>query len=234
MAKFKSRIFTARVENIKDMEEKIRKKFEGAALRNFKKEVLPTLSEMVNRAITASKEHFQPLKQGGTELAAKLGVGRGGEILDDKLNNAWKLLLITDTDSVSKASLFLSKGTKFGRFEFTIDREKFYRAPKTNYLATQSNEFGRIPWMKHYLLGMPTIEGYRFVGRGDRNFNEDKSRTGEGHMSKTKVPSRQFSLPGYGEQKAFGAIEDAINSRLRNGAFKTELRESIKRALRRR
>jgi hypothetical protein len=233
MAKFKPFTATGKVEILKDFEEKIRKKFEGAMLRNFKKEALPPLVDAINRAITAEKEHFQPLKQGGVELAAQLGVGRGGEILTNKLNSAWKLLLIADEDSVSKASLFLSKGSKFGKFQFTINRDAFYNAARTTYLSTQSKEFGKIQWMKNYLRGIPTIDGYRFVGRGERGFNEEKSRTGEGIMKKTRVPSKQFSLQGYGEKKAFGAIEDAINSRLKNNKFKTDMKNAIRRALRR-
>lgn len=235
MAKFKTRLFNIKIEEVGNIEEKIRKKFVGKALNNFKNDILPTIERAINRAITDAKEHFQPHVQGGDELVGKLGVGKDGEPLTQKLENAWKVMLLGKEEEgstrVSSLTLSLSKGPTFARLSFSIDRDKFYKAKPTNYLSFQSEVFQEIPWMKHFLRGMPVIDDYRYVGEGERGFKDERSRTGLGHMSKTRVPSRQFSLRGYGEQKAFGAIESAIKERLTNSSFRTSLKGSIKKAL---
>ena len=166
-------------------------------------------------------------------MVGALGVGAGGTPDKEKLNDAWKLLqVIGIADSISSLKLSLAKGSKFATFDFSINKEAFYNHFRTTYVSHSKSESTLVKWMENYLRGIPVIDGYGFVIPGHPKFKEASSRTGLGHMVKVKIPSRQFQLPGYGEDRAFGAVMASIKNKFTSTAFTTEMAKKISQALR--
>jgi hypothetical protein len=226
-----------RVEALKGFEEKIRKKvLESREAQNaIKNQILPVVTEAINKGISDSQHHFKPYEVGGAELVGQLGVGSGGKPDREKLDKAWEAMQFVGNlgSSVSSIKLSLAKGSKFATFEFKISKKAFYEHFRTNYVSLSDGEATTVQWMKNFLVGIPTIDGYGFIGPNSAKFKIASSRTGLGHMTKVKIPSRQFQLEGYGEDKAFGAVIENVRKRLSSKAFADELAARLTKALRR-
>lgn len=232
MAKFKLK---GKIETLKGFEEKLQAKLfsDRTAQNAFKAKIFPVVAEAFNDAIEAERHHFQPFKTGGDDLVGALGVGSGGNPDKEKLNDAWKLLqVIGVAESISSLKLSLAKGSKFATFDFEINKEAFYNHFRTTYVSHSKHLSTLVKWMENYLRGIPKIQDYGFVTPDEPRFKEASSRTGLGHMVKVRIPSRQFSLPGYGENRAFGAVISSIKNKLTSTEFTTEMSKKIAQALR--
>lgn len=222
---------------LKDFQNKLEKKLfkNRPAQKLLREAITPIVAETINKAIADSKSHFRPYDVGGSRLVGELGVGSDGKPDKEKLNKAWEIMQFVGNlgSSVSTLKLSLAKGRKFATFEFNIRKSNFYDHFRTNYISMSGGKTVKVPWMKNFLIGIPTIEGYGFVEPGSRKFKPDSSRTGLGHMIKVKIPSKQYKLLGYGEDKAFGAIIQNANKRLTSARFAEQLKKAISRALRR-
>lgn len=231
MANLKGKITT-----LKGFEKKLQEKvFTSRAAQNaFKEKILPVVTEAINSAIKSSQNHFKPYEVGGDELVGQLGVGSGGTPDKDKLNKAWQILQFVGKlgSSVSNLKISLAKGSKFATFDFSIDKEAFYNHFRTTYVSKSEGESTVVTWMKNFLIGIPTIDGYGFVGPESPKFKLASSRTGLGHMTKVRIPSRQFQLVGYGEDKAFGAIVENIKKQFKSKSFTDEVARRIAQAIR--
>lgn len=227
-----------RIQTLKDFEKKLFEKVFSSkeAQDAVKKKILPIVTETINEAIADSQHHFKPHEVGGPTLVGQLGVGAGGSPDREKLEKAWEILQFVGNlgSSVSKLNLSLAKGSRFAKFEFKINKEKFYDHFRTNYISLTHDQAIEIPWMKNFLLGIPTIDGYTFIPKNSKRYKPGSSRTGLGHMGKTKVPSRQFELVGYGEDRAFGAIIENATKRLNSPQFAKKIQEAIASSLKRR
>lgn len=194
---------------------------------------------------------FQPLKQpDAEEIVGRLGVGKGGRPNKEKLANAWRLLLPSETGRRTKSSAAqiiggfskaAFKSGDFGHFSLRIDLEAFYSARVSTYgYYNRKNKFAPnedgliiIEWMRDYIEGT-RVEGYNFIKPNTQRFkkafarNTSVSRTGYGFLA--RVPSKNFRI-WKRPADPYDALLDAIADAYSAPKFKREMGRIIKRVL---
>lgn len=164
--------------------------------------ITDAVENSVNKAVEASKDSFIPTFQEAIEL----GIGEGGSVDFDRVNNTYKILR---TDSPYKfTTVEITKARGFSSLytvKININEVGPLSVQESIIPTPDSNKIDQIPWLDWLINGSPTLS-YRFF---DKPFIPT-SRTGGGIMVKGGVWSQEPRRPF-----AFDALKHTVDLSLR-------------------
>lgn len=229
MASGKARIV---IKNIKDFDEAVLKAVSDKFSRK-RSQINTIVEEQIGAAVEQEKNLFRPDRgpNGGSDVVGQLGIGFGGRPDNDKINNAYKLLK-PGTSSAKVSLSFQRRQANFGRVNYSIKIENFYNSDLTTYLPSLGRvsngniDFNRpVPWMRHFIEGLE-VQGYDYIDEGDKLFNKNRSRTGEGLM--IKIPTHTFVFRGAGYAATFDLLIAAIVKKLTTKPFIKKIENALR------
>lgn len=175
----KTRIkFSVKGSLVKELRDALSSLFGKKVQQNFS-DFRPIVEEAIDEGVINSRKEFIPTPS----EAAELGIGKNGSLDHERINGAWRQLLV---GSESRAITFSvrkdTRKNKIGVINIKIDEQALYSARLSSVDTPDSEEIDSIPWMQWMIEGEPTgavLPNYEFSSSVP---SFSKSRTGAGRM----------------------------------------------------
>jgi hypothetical protein len=133
------------------------------------------IRQSVDDAISNVQDGFKPTN----EEAAELGIGEGGSIDFNRVDNAWRGLLSDSGTGAITVTFRTGRGkTGLGNIAIFIDFEKFYQYELCKLVVTTEGTDWDLEWMRWYIEGKAISDVSFFPTTSSRG----ASRTGRGIM----------------------------------------------------